>query len=244
MSEQSSVSQHTTINADITKFLFSYGRKTIINTGQIFITEGQMSRTIFVLLEGEAEILKRDDDGQENIVARVGSGTILGEMGVFMQAERTTSVRAASNIIALEFTADSFFTAIGKLPELGVRIIKSLSQKLKASNDFTLGIRKAHNLMVVGNNILVQKGSDPGGAIKFELNLTELSKVTAIGRNAIMSEVERLHSAGVIAQVKRSGVMVQGVAEAGKLSDFLNHSTYPRPEKTAEKPQEHAEEKP
>jgi CRP-like cAMP-binding protein len=230
VSEQTNLSQHTTINADITKFLFSYGRKTIINAGQVFITEGQMSRSVFVLLEGEAEILKRDDDGQENIVARVGSGTILGEMGVFMQAERTTSVRAASNIIALEFTAESFFTAIAKIPELGVRIIKSLSQKLKSSNDFTLGIRKAHNLMVVGNNILVQKGSDAGGVIKFELNLTDLSKSTAIGRNAIMSEIDRLHSAGVISQVKRSGVMVQGVAEAQKLSDFLNQSTFPRPE--------------
>lgn len=240
VSEQSS-SQHTTINADITKFLFSYGRKTIINTGQIFITEGQMSRTIFVLLEGEAEILKRDDDGQENIVARVGSGTILGEMGVFMQAERTTSVRAASNIIALEFTADSFFTAIGKIPELAVRIIKSLSQKLKASNDFTLGIRKAHNLMVVGNNILAQKG-EMAGPIKFELNLTELSRITAIGRNAIMSEVDRLHSGGIIAQVKRSGVMVQGVAEAKKLSEYLNQSTYPRPDKAEEQPVEVTEE--
>ena len=230
MSEQTNLSQHTTINADITKFLFSYGRKTIINAGQIFITEGQTSRSVFVLLEGDAEILKRDDEGQENIVARVGSGTILGEMGVFMQAERTTSVRAASNIIALEFTAESFFTAIAKIPELGVRIIKSLSQKLKSSNDFTLGIRKAHNLMVVGNNILAQKGGDPGGTIKFELNLSELSKITAIGRNAIMSELDRLHSAGVISQVKRSGVTVQGSAEAKKLSEFLNQSTFPRPD--------------
>lgn len=230
VSEQTNLSQHTTINADITKFLFSYGRKTIINAGQIFITEGQTSRSVFVLLEGDAEILKRDDEGQENIVARVGSGTILGEMGVFMQAERTTSVRAASNIIALEFTAESFFTAIAKIPELGVRIIKSLSQKLKSSNDFTLGIRKAHNLMVVGNNILAQKGGDPGGTIKFELNLSELSKITAIGRNAIMSELDRLHSAGVISQVKRSGVTVQGSAEAKKLSEFLNQSTFPRPD--------------
>ena len=230
MSEQNNLSQHTTINADITKFLFSYGRKTILNAGQVFITEGQMSRSVFVLLEGEAEIVKRDDDGQDNIVARVGSGTILGEMGVFMQAERTTSVRAASNIIALEFTAESFFTAIAKIPELGVRIIKSLSQKLSSSNDFTIGIRKAHNLMVVGNNILAQKGSDAGGAIKFELNLSDLSKVTAIGRNAIMSELDRLHSAGVISQVKRSGVIVQGSAEAKKLSDFLNASTFPRPD--------------
>jgi CRP-like cAMP-binding protein len=229
VSEQSNLSAHTTINADITKFLFSFGRKTVINSGQVFITEGQMSRSIFVLLEGEAEILKRGDDDQENIVARVGSGTILGEMGVFMQAERTTSVRAASNIIALEFTAESFFTAIGKIPELGVRIIKSLSQKLKASNDFTLGIRKAHNLMVVGNNILAQK-ADMAGPIKFELNLTDLSKATAIGRNAIMSEMDRLHSAGVVSQLKRSGVMVQGQADGKKLSEFLNQSTFPRPE--------------
>lgn len=229
MSEQSSVSQLTTVNSDITKFLFSYGRKKDIEPGQIFITEGDISPTVYVLLEGEAEILKRDDAGQDNVVARVGSGAILGEMGVFMQEERTSSVRAASHLIALQFSSDSFYTAIEKIPELAVRIIKSLSQKLKSSNDFTIHMRKAHNLLVTANNILAQQSGSAQAQFNFKLDLIGLSRVVAVGRNALKTEVERLDAAGVFRSlsITTSG-QVEGTADKEKLLKYANEHTYPR----------------
>lgn len=228
MSEPSSISHTTTLNSDITKFLFSYGRKKDIQKGQVFITEGDVSPTVYVLLEGEAEILKKDESAQDNVVARVGSGTILGEMGVFMQEKRTSSVRAASNLIALEFNAESFYTAIEKIPELAIRIIKSLSQKLKSSNDFTIHMRKAHNLLVISNNILTQAKNETE-TFQFKLDLIALSRVVAIGRNALKSEIERLDSAGVFKNlnITTSG-QVEGTADKAMLLNFANQHTYPR----------------
>jgi CRP-like cAMP-binding protein len=229
----------TTVNKQITKFLFSFGKKKEIHPGQVFITEGEAARTIFVMLEGEAEILKRDEAEQENIVARVGQGTILGEMGVFMGERRTTSVRAATQVLALEFTADSFFTAIEKIPELGVRLIKTLSQKLKTSNDFIIGQRKAHNLLVVSTNIIAQcaleekpEGNFSSGEKKefvdFRLELSVLSKQVSVGRRALMSEIERLEAAGVLRKVKRQVGEVVGQANVKELLKFANEHTFPR----------------
>ena len=229
MSDQSSMIQPTTVNSQITKFLFSYGRKKDIQPGQVFITEGDVSPSVYVLLEGEAEILKKDEGGQDNVVARVGSGTILGEMGVFMQEERTSSVRAATALIALEFSADSFYTAIEKIPELAIRIIKSLSQKLKSSNDFTIHMRKAHNLFVVSNNILAQHDGSSQTQFDFQLDLIALSRIVAIGRTALKTELERLDAAGVFRNlsITTSG-QVDGNADKTKLLKFSNDHTYPR----------------
>lgn len=221
--------QPTTVNSEITKFLFSYGRKKDIQPGQIFITEGNLSPSVFVVLEGEAEILKKDDAGQDNVVARVGGGTILGEMGVFMQEKRTTSVRAASNLIALEFSADSFYAAIEKIPELAIRIIKSLSLKLKTSNDFTIHMRKAHNLQVISNNILAQQKDAAQQSIYFQMDLIELSKQVAIGRNALKTEMERLDNAGLFQKFSMTSAgLVEGYADSKKLLQFTNQHTYPR----------------
>ena len=229
MSETSGISHTTTLNSDITKFLFSYGRKKDIQPGQVFITEGDVSPTVFVVLEGEAEILKKDDVGQDNVVARVGSGAILGEMGVFMQEKRTSSVRAATSLIALEFNAESFYTAIEKIPELAIRIIKSLSQKLKSSNDFTIHMRKAHNLLVISNNILAQQNKPEQTQFHFKLDLIALSRMVAIGRNALKTEIERLESAGVFKKltISTSG-QVDGYADKEMLLHYANEHTYPR----------------
>ncbi|MDH5185208.1 MAG: cyclic nucleotide-binding domain-containing protein, partial [Gammaproteobacteria bacterium] len=237
-SPNSASDKPTVINSQITKFLFSYGKKKEYEKGQYLISEGEASHTIFVVLDGEAEILKKDDSDQDNVVARVGSGTILGEMGVFMQENRTSSVRAASKVLALEFSAESFNTAIGKIPELGIRIINALSSKLKSSNEFVLGLRKAHNLMVVSNNILANEQLETVASstkamnsskefIDFTLDISELSREVAVGRRALFSEVDRLESAGILIKVNRIGGKVVGQTKAEDLIKFVNLHTYP-----------------
>lgn len=129
------------INSKLIEFLFSYGRKRIIPAGETFISEGDDSNTCFVLLDGEADILKKDENGSDAVIVRISKGTIIGEMGVFLEEKRSSSVRAATPLILLEFTAARFFTAVNNIPELAIRIIKSLAEKLNAANQQTVTMR-------------------------------------------------------------------------------------------------------
>lgn len=130
----------------LVKFLFSYGRRRVIKPGEIFIKEGDDSHNCFVLLIGEADILKEDENGEQTTVGRIQQGSIIGEMGVFLQEKRSTSVQAVGELLLLEFTAPRFYQAVEDIPELAIRLIKSLAEKLNAANKHAVDLQAQGHL--------------------------------------------------------------------------------------------------
>ena len=125
-----------TVISSISKFLSQYGRKQQYNVGQFIIREGLFDKTVFIILKGEVEILKTDKDGKNQVVTTLNEGgTILGEMSIFLNEPRSSSVRISKETLALEFTGENFLKAVVNIPQLSMRILKSLSNKLKNTND-------------------------------------------------------------------------------------------------------------
>lgn len=134
------VPDETTNNASsvsaVSKFLFSYGRKQQYRPGQYIIREGDRDKRVYVILKGEVEVLKRDQQGNENVVTTLtGGGAILGEMSIFLDEARSTSVRIVKDTLALEFTGENFLNAVANIPELSMRMLKCLSNRVKSANE-------------------------------------------------------------------------------------------------------------
>ncbi|MDH5180006.1 MAG: Crp/Fnr family transcriptional regulator [Gammaproteobacteria bacterium] len=145
-----------TTESKVTKFLFSYGRKQQFSKGQYIIREGHMDKTVFIILKGEVEILKKDENGIDKVVTKLnGGGIILGEMSIFLDEPRSSSVRIAKDSLALEFTGENFLNAVVNIPELSMRILKSLSNKLKSTNE-----------RVVQNTLTAKQTKNPSPADK------------------------------------------------------------------------------
>ena len=124
------------IISNISKFLFQYGRKQPYQVGQYIIREGLYDKTVFILLKGEVEVLKQDNHGNNKVIATLSDGgVILGEMSIFLDEPRSTSVRISKDTLVLEFTGENFLKAVVNIPELSMRILKSLSNKLKNTNN-------------------------------------------------------------------------------------------------------------
>lgn len=136
--QSGSSQQVLAVNSKLIEFLHAYGRKIPVVKGATFISEGDDSNNCFLLLDGRANILKTDEWGRKRIVAQIGTGSIVGELGVFLKMKRFTSVQAVTNLILLEFSADCFYKAVENTPELAMRIIKSLSERLNAANRNTV----------------------------------------------------------------------------------------------------------
>ena len=120
----------------IAQLLFSYGTKKSFSTGHYIIREGHSDKTVFILLSGEVEILKKDKDGNDRVVTKLSKGgTILGEMSIFLDEPRTSSVRISADALTLVFTGENFLAAVVNTPDLAMRIMKSLSNKLKSANE-------------------------------------------------------------------------------------------------------------
>lgn len=67
--------------------------------------EGGESDHLFVLAEGQAEVLKASDDGRRFRVATLMPGVLFGHVGVLTVQPRSASVRAMGRVKVLRMTA-------------------------------------------------------------------------------------------------------------------------------------------
>ena len=71
--------------------------------GELLIEQGSSGRSMYLLLSGEAEVVRHDDGQPPRKIAGLGAGTVLGEVGYVREIERTADVRALTPVQALRF---------------------------------------------------------------------------------------------------------------------------------------------
>ena len=78
-----------------------------VHVGTRVVSEGDPARGMFVVLDGELEVLKRTKTGSEIRVAMLGPGGWFGEMSILDVQPRSASVRALAPSRVLEMSAES-----------------------------------------------------------------------------------------------------------------------------------------
>ncbi len=221
------MTQATVIGSEVTKFLFDYGRKQRFSVGSYMIREGQLARNVYVILEGKAEIVKADENGNDKVVAKISKGTILGEMGVFMDQPRTTSARVSEELTALEFTAESFTSAVIKIPDLSLRLLKSLSTKLSESNDAIVGLSYAQSMLMCGMYVLDVRPAQTEKESSISLSMQQICEETGLDKHIVRNCFERFNRRGVLMGLGFQGSSITGKANYPKLIRLLRTVGYP-----------------
>ncbi|MFM8302213.1 MAG: FAD-dependent oxidoreductase [Gemmatimonadota bacterium] len=72
--------------------------RVFFDAGQDIVREGDVGTSLFLIQEGEVEVIKRGEDGTETPVATLGPGQQFGEVAVFQRVRRTATVRATSRV--------------------------------------------------------------------------------------------------------------------------------------------------
>ena len=106
--------------------------KSFANSEYIF-REGESAAYAYIIKSGTIEITKHSADG-EQVLAELAAPTIFGEMALIDGNPRSAGARAKENTVVTEVTADTFKTYLSKNPEAAVRIMKTISENLRKSN--------------------------------------------------------------------------------------------------------------
>jgi LmbE family N-acetylglucosaminyl deacetylase len=72
--------------------------------GTFVIEQGEAANTLFLILSGEAEAMREDDDGVHEVLGRLEPGQFFGEMGIAMRQPRNAHVIARTNLTCLAFS--------------------------------------------------------------------------------------------------------------------------------------------
>jgi CRP-like cAMP-binding protein len=97
---------------------------------------------MYVIQEGQVEILLDQEDGKEIRLSIRGAGEIIGEMAIFDREERSATVRALGQARLLTVDKKNFLRRIHSDPSLALRIVETMSQRIRALNAEVARLKK------------------------------------------------------------------------------------------------------
>ena len=86
--------------------------------GEAIVEEGAEGESVYHVLRGEVEVIKRLENGALVSVARLGAGQLFGEMTLFLDAPRSATVRALDECLLLRVARSSIRGLLESHPAL------------------------------------------------------------------------------------------------------------------------------
>jgi len=84
-----------------------------LKAGEVLFEQSTMGELIYVVSEGELDIVRELADGGEELVKIAEPGEYFGEMGVLFHIPRSATVRARTDATVVGYTAQAFRERLG-----------------------------------------------------------------------------------------------------------------------------------
>lgn len=112
------------LNAEELAELAQYGDERPLETGEILIGAGGSVYDLYIVIEGEVEIVRPDRDGDETIVV-IGPGLPVGELGLVTGARPYLTARVTRPGRALRIKREDLHRLTGGSPDLWDRLFET-----------------------------------------------------------------------------------------------------------------------
>jgi len=91
----------------------------MVQPGERIVQEGTPGNSMFVIVDGEADVVRQSPEGESVAVARIGEGEFFGEMALLTEGPRLASVVAVEPTVMLELTRQAMAEVIARYPSVG-----------------------------------------------------------------------------------------------------------------------------
>ena len=107
------------------------------DVGDVIFEEGSAGRELFVVLDGQIDIVKKNG-ASTTVIVTLGKGEFFGEMAVIDGSARSaTAVSAAPNTRVMRINHARFVYLVSQQPAFALMVMDALSKRLRASNALT-----------------------------------------------------------------------------------------------------------
>jgi len=102
----------------------------VYQDGEIVVRQGEIGDCMFVVQEGQVEVIVERDGRETSLVVR-GPGEFFGEMAIFEREVRMATVRAVGQARILTVDKKNFVRRMHEDPSLAYRLVQSMSQRIR-----------------------------------------------------------------------------------------------------------------
>jgi signal transduction histidine kinase len=134
------------------------------DAGELVLREGAPGDSLYVVLEGELEVTKRQG-GQDVVLTVYEAGQFFGEMSLLEQAPRSASVRALRESRLLVISQAAFETLLSRSPSTSLRILNTVTFRLRSTESMLIQSEKMAALGTLAAG-LAHELNNPAAAIQ------------------------------------------------------------------------------
>jgi CRP-like cAMP-binding protein len=98
--------------------------------GQMIVEEGTSGIALFVIRSGKVRVTQKASGGGVNEIRTIGAGGAFGEMALFNSRPRSATITAVEQTECLAVHQFDFLDELRKSPEIAIRLLDTLSQRL------------------------------------------------------------------------------------------------------------------
>ena len=199
-----------------------------VTKGDVIFRDGSSGQSMFIILEGQVEISKVLGD-QKTVLAKLGAGSIFGEMAIVDNQPRSATATALSNGVILEIGREMFRSRMEEVPKWLQTFFQIIVERLRVAtkNQSSLLARGAER-QIVNLLALSARQEQPDAQEKIILPWSELVSSIAffIGLNEelVNGIVNKLVSAHLSKSDRREGIGRVFIIESpDKLYQFADY---------------------
>lgn len=161
--------------------------------GTHLFKEGEEAGSAYLIQSGEVD-LYRTTDGTRRVVARVGSGSVLGDIAMFGQGRYISSAQAVDRVIAFRLDRDKLLPALTNHPAICVRWLVAGLRQLEETQRRVLHLMRKTVLAQVAD--LLHEESRAGGEVR--LSQAAIAALLGASRQTVNESLARLRELGAV----------------------------------------------
>ncbi|HKH04326.1 MAG TPA: cyclic nucleotide-binding domain-containing protein [Acidimicrobiales bacterium] len=105
-----------------------------LESGKEFVTQGEVGREAFIIVEGQADVVRNGTK-----IAELGPGGVVGELSLLDHGPRTASVVAAGPLTVLVLGPREFSGLLDEVPTLTHKILAYLASRVRELDSRAFG---------------------------------------------------------------------------------------------------------
>lgn len=112
------------------------------NEGEAVFEIGQPGAAMFIIEQGEVQIVRYNKFGEEIVLAELGNGEFFGELAMLDNSPRSATAKTSRSSSMMAIFREDLDKFLKDNPEIGVKVLKKLASviglRLKSTNDLLL----------------------------------------------------------------------------------------------------------
>ncbi|MCK4674957.1 MAG: cAMP-activated global transcriptional regulator CRP [Gammaproteobacteria bacterium] len=196
-----------TLNPSL-EHLLRFSHRKSYNAKSVIIHEGDVSSSLYYIIEGSVSVLAESESGEEIILAQLNQGDFFGEAGLFEldtndKGKRTARVVSRSKSIIAEISYVQFKQIVNEVPAIMFLLTGQIFNRLRKTS---LKVRDLIFLDVKGRiaHCLLELSAEPDAmthpdGMQIKTTRQDLAKMVGCSREVAGRVIKELKAEGLIA---------------------------------------------